>query len=616
MLSDRYSPQDIRRMLVSRAAFHPFPTWSEREGWQAVPAEVAQVWIQTAEQYLGHAWPAITAQMYLTLKLDGELKWHWAAFRNRRAALGFLVMAECLEGKGRFTLDIINGIQAICEETSWVQPLNMKPQGFELPDERNYEVDLCSSETAALLMWADYLLGEPIAGYTKRLRARIHGEVIKRVIRPYLDRDDYWWMGFVENRINNWNPWCNMNVIMCLMLADIDEDTRVAGLYRVLQSLDAYIGTYAPDGCCDEGPGYWGAAGAGLFVCLSLLSEATAGGIDGLQDPLVGDIGRYITHVHIANPYFVSYADGDVKIDLSATTYLFGKALGDEGMMGMGARTPSMLPTTGNWFFAYQHLQDMLTERERRACTLKPAYPREHWFWHTQVLTAREQGGTPQGWYLSAKGGSNVESHNHNDVGNFVAFLDGKPVLIDLGTEEYSVKTFSPERYEIWYTQSQYHNCPGVNGVLQHEGRAYRTASAECVLTEAEAALTTEIAPAYPAEAGIVSWRRCVALHRGAQPHIAVEDVFALAAPSSDVARFFMTPCKPTLGAGEVLLDVYAGCRAALRFDAETTQVEIEEIPLEESRMVRNWGNWMYRIILRESAPVQSAARTVTLARA
>ena len=31
---------------------------------------------------------------------------------------------------------------------------------------------------------------------------------------------------------------------------------------------------------------------------------------------------------------------------------------------------------------------------------------------------------------LAAKAGHNAESHNHNDIGNFVVYVDGKPVLV------------------------------------------------------------------------------------------------------------------------------------------------------------------------------------------
>lgn len=79
-------------------------------------------------------------------------------------------------------------------------------------------------------------------------------------------------------------------------------------------------------------------------------------------------------------------------------------------------------------------------------------------------MAARMEDGSDKGLYLSAKGGNNGESHNHNDVGSFVLYCDGKPVVIDIGTGVYEKKTFSPQRYEIPQMQSLYHNLPIIGG--------------------------------------------------------------------------------------------------------------------------------------------------------
>jgi hypothetical protein len=79
----------------------------------------------------------------------------------------------------------------------------------------------------------------------------------------------------------------------------------------------------------------------------------------------------------------------------------------------------------------------------------RPPLLRDVWFDELQVMAAREQAGSAAGFYVSAKGGHNDESHNHNDVGSFVVYLDGKPLLVDPGVETYNIKTFSPQRYEL-----------------------------------------------------------------------------------------------------------------------------------------------------------------------
>src|SRR5512142_2657979 len=89
-------------------------------------------------------------------------------------------------------------------------------------------------------------------------------------------------------------------------------------------------------------------------------------------------------------------------------------------------------------------------------------------------MAARRKEGSAEGLYLAAQGGHNAESHNHNDVGNFIVFAGGKPVVIDIGVETYTAKTFSARRYEIWTMQSAYHNLPTIGGAMQQAGREYQ----------------------------------------------------------------------------------------------------------------------------------------------
>ena len=68
---------------------------------------------------------------------------------------------------------------------------------------------------------------------------------------------------------------------------------------------------------------------------------------------------------------------------------------------------------------------------------------------------------------LAVKAGDNADSHNHNDTGSFTVYKNGLPLIIDVGVESYTQKTFSPRRYEIWTMQSAYHNLPTINDIMQ-----------------------------------------------------------------------------------------------------------------------------------------------------
>jgi len=613
MLCDKYNISDIQRAGFPVKWYEPFPKQGS-DAWKKINSDVTAMWTEAAEKYLDYQWPPITAEMYLAPKRTGKLNAHWDRYRELRSALGTLVVAEYLEGKGRFLDQVINGIITTCQETSWIQGLGMSRHGYEIPDGSNHEVDLCTSETAAILSWSVYLLGDAIENVSKRVRPRVRSCVYERIIKTYLDRDDYWWMGFVDDRANNWNPWCNLNVIMCTLLTEDDPDVITRVIYKVFRSLDAYVEKYSDDGCCDEGPMYWGAAGGGLFLCLEMLYEASGGMIDVYDNEKLRLIGQYITKVFIDGEYYVSYADGDAFVHIGSTVYRFGKAIGDEGMMKLGATARMSKPAVFDWFKPYQILRDAIRDDITPESYEPPAsgtgyYPLQSWLDKTCVMNARETEGSPEGFFLSAKAGNNVESHNHNDIGNFIVYFNGKPLFVDIGTEEYSVKTFSPERYEIWYIRSDYHNCPQVSGVDQHEGRDYFAEDVICIQNDDESRLSMELKNAYPKEAGILNWKREIALVRKSENEnetskIVIKDEYSLD-DVRPVNSYLVTPVKPEVsddkdGGLKFIID---GEIIKLDFTSKGSyKIMVEETPPLESRLIRNWGDKLYRIVISEEA--------------
>ena len=98
-----------------------------------------------------------------------------AARDRRRNKLQSLVVAECVEGKGRFVDEIANGVWLISEETFWGVPAHLGAQkaGVGLPDVSEPIVELFSAETASLLAWTLYLL-EPQLGARIEAAAGAH----------------------------------------------------------------------------------------------------------------------------------------------------------------------------------------------------------------------------------------------------------------------------------------------------------------------------------------------------------------------------------------------------------------------------------------------------------
>ena len=608
MIFEQFNGIPVKDLFVMPHEFHPFPRYEERAAWEAVSQETKQKFIMEAEATIDYVWPITPMHVYRAYEQTGDFYQHWLSFVGKRNALGVFLFAECLEGEGRFLDQIINGIYALCECTTWSapNPLFTANGGGGIPDEDVLIVDLNTSETAMMLAWTYYLMKSKLDTVSPRIERRIFREIERRVVKPYTKIKNYWWMGFTKSRINNWNPWCNLNVLCCHLIFDFGETEREKAFTRLAQSLDRYLETHSPDGGCDEGPMYWGSSGGAFSSALLMLREASRGKIDIFDNKKVKLMGTYYQKVFIHGDYFVNYADGDPIVPVFPCVYHYGKNIGDEKLMRLGAETKSWPIRRDYWFFVLDHLLEIFSEKERAKLKGNPPYIRDAWLDEIQVMVAREQEGTHKGLFLSAKAGTNIESHNHNDVGNFIVYLNGKPLFIDIGTEEYRAKTFSPQRFELWYLQSQYHNCPTVNGYLQHDGKAYHAENVAYVCGE-DSYISMDIAKAYEKGTGIKHWNRKVAMLRGESPCVQIKDEFKLKKPSP-VAYNFMTHKKPVLQGSQIKIDL-DGDVGVLEFDGTALDAAIEEVLLTDVRTGRNWGGTIYRIVLNEKHDVLSGKR-------
>lgn len=127
-------------------------------------------------------------------------------------------------------------------------------------------------------------------------------------------------------------------------------------------------------------------------------------------------------------------------------------------------------------------LPALLFRSEREGVEAYQPLPRDAWLSEIQVMTARDKAGSADGFYVAAKGGHNLESHNHNDVGHYIVYIDGNPVIIDTGVGPYTGKTFGAQRYEIWTMQSAYHSLPTIDGVMQRNGSEFAARNASPVI--------------------------------------------------------------------------------------------------------------------------------------
>lgn len=611
IFAKKYSLDDVKKSLIPLKEYHPYPKTPEE--WQAaVPDSVLKDIIKNGEKLLDFKFEAISGTTSLDYVRSGDRERHGKLSYGKRNALTDLILAESIENKGRFVEVIMNGVWSICEESYWGVPAHIRG----LPDVENPVVDLFSAETAAVLGMADYFVGEKLDKISKLLRKRIYYETNKRIFEPMLTKsDNYSWMSKTKS-VNNWNPWIMSNWISATLLLEKDEKRRAEMIYGTMLGTDLYLNGLGEDGGCDEGPSYWFAAGASVFDCLELLGNATKNQISIYDEPLIKKMASYVYKTHISGHYFVNFADADPKLRPDGLMlYRFGNALKDEKMIQMGqwAFKNFTSASMGGSYHRPRRIENYLSIKQVQKESAPYIPVNDAWFGDIQVLTARAN----NGFFMATHGGHNAESHNHNDVGDFMLYANGEPVIIDAGRGNYTARTFSAQRYELWFTQSQYHNLPIINGLGQKAGREFEASNVKSTISEKEATLNLDIANAYDKNAGIVTWNRTVKLNR-VKNTLELSDDYALSQKPTSLQQVFMTICTiDNSVAGKITLKTPKGQAVTLQYDPKVWEVSTDLPSTEGMEYVSfktKWDNLpVQRIILNSKNLAQKSKNSFTL---
>jgi hypothetical protein len=573
------------------------PTYKSRGFWNGLPEVIREKYISEAEGALDYDWPVVKATDYIEIIRSGDRR--QSVYAAPRAALMALVMGELTEGKGRFMDQIVNGVWYYSEQTWWGWSAHLPaPKG--LPDIKKPSIDLGVGEIANILSWTWYMFREEFDKIHPLISSRLKDEVIYKAVAPYYEREDFWWMGLDGSRtVNNWNPWTNHNMLTAILIMEDDQQQKIKGVQKVLRSLDVFLNQYPADGGCDEGPSYWGRAGASLYQNLDLLRLATDGKFNVYDNQLVSNMGSYIYKAYINYPYFINFADADATTgSRPQIIYSYGKDIKDPIMQKFGAHLAKQqdwgVKTPGGKID--EQLMQLILLDEIKNAEAENALVSDFWLPDTEVAGARDQGGSTSGFFFAAKGGHNAESHNHNDLGSCVLYYDGKPCLIDIGRETYTAKTFSSRRYEIWTMQSGYHNLPKINGVVQMQGREYVAKNSSFTANSKRAIFSTDIAGAYTEKAGVNIWERSYRLDRGRR--FSISDSYELSMVADEPTTLnLVTYCKVSeVAPGKLHLEG-DGFTLALSYNQKAVIPTIEFNEVTDRGLMRYWPDGITRIV-------------------
>jgi len=548
--------------------------------------------IDEANSYLNYSYPMLPATAFMQFLRNGNRIDFEDIYMDRRRKLNTFVLAELLEDNGKYIDDIINGIFCICEESAWQLPAHNSyfPHTAQsiLPDPCHNTLDLFACETGAQLAVINFLLKGRLDKVSHFISQRIEAELEKRIIKPYLNWH-FGWMGEKNSHASNWSIWCTQNILITVFFGNYTQAIKKNVLLKAAKTTDFFVNEYGQDGCCDEGAQYFRHAGLCLFNTMNIMNNISNNSFYFYNLPKIKNIAEFIMNVHAADKYYINFADcSPVAGRAGVREFLFGKAVKSENLMKFAAKDyksseDKILKDELNLFY---RVQNILTSKEiENFDTSSEVKYSDIYYPSTGVFCARDNS-----LVLAVKAGHNADNHNHNDTGSFIIYKDGKPFLIDVGVETYTKKTFSSQRYELWAMQSQYHNLPTINSVMQKDGRQYHAEDVHTCFEKNFSSISMNIAKAYPLEAGIEFYKRTAVLNKN--KNIIIEDSFSFFDKArNDIFISLMTYEKPIVFKDKISVE-----NTGIIEFSDVSDIKTEEIPINDARLQIAWKHNIYRI--------------------
>ncbi len=490
-------------------------------------------------------------------------------FARRRALSSAALLSLIYPDESNYPEKLQDLLFCICNEYSWCLPAH---QGA-LDTLDSTRIDLFAAETGFALAEIYTLLE---ARLDPLIKSRIRYELDRRIFIPFLEKEPYR-DAFWEGAPHNWAAVCMGSVACSLML--LRPDTARELIPRFERTMTTYLGGLSDDGICSEGVAYWH-YGFGFFtVYADMVRTFTGGEVDWFANEKVKLVSTFMQKMYLSGMATVSYADGS-----RANRY----------HLGLLHRLKTEYPDD---VLVYSPEYSYIHDHCARFCLIL----RSATWLDEEIYRSPAPINTDVTYYapllqwmvvkrptygFSAKGGSNAELHNHNDVGSFIFAKDGVQCLCDIGSGAYTRQYFDSKlRYTILECSSRSHSVPliggneqivsgeghlqALQGSEQYVGGAAHTREVTC----ADGVFSMDIALAYRAS-GLERLQRTFAC---AEDHITLTDEVIYHGEGAVVERLVslfepeqLDECTLKVGTATVTFDP-AACDYALHSEPLTT---------------------------------------------
>lgn len=501
--------------------------------------------------------PDLTEELYLLFEQTGNrLAYENVYFERRRRLTTFALLHAVYADEPLYVQQLHDTIAAILQEKTWCLPAHMKGQG-----ERH--IDLFAAETGFALSEIIILAGNRLP---ESLVEHMKEHIELRLFNPYLNDGPFHW----EKADHNWASVCAGSIGAAALLLEQDAARKALICSKAIDTMCSYLSGFGQDGVCLEGPGYWN-YGFGYYVYFAdLLKRSTGGNADLFNHNKVKSIALFQQKCYLIHNRPVNFSDAMpfVNVNIGLSDYL-ASYYKDMDYVSLEMRS------------AYS---------EDHCARFAPALRSLIWY---RPQADRKDYWEPGSWYMSdaqwlmsrltndhgsfafaAKGGTNNEPHNHNDIGHFIMLADDDPAfLVDLGCGEYTADYFGAERYSYACTGAQGHSVPIINNRLQASGAESYAKVVQVSTSEAEDRFSMDLTSCYP-HSELFLYKRSFHWVKSELPVLTLTDEFYFQAPSIPIIESFVTRCCPhSVSTGLVILQ---GSKHSIMMEYEPSQFELD----------------------------------------
>jgi hypothetical protein len=303
-------------------------------------------------------------------------------------------------------------------------------------------------------------------------------------------RENRWW----AKVSHNWNQVCNGGIgIGALAIAESETELSDAIVKYALKSIPLAMGSYAPDGGWNEGPGYWHYATRYNVYFLAALESALGTDLGLAKLPGFDRAGHFRVYFSSPAGQTFNYADAGSGVESAEEMFWLARRFAQpvyawqEQQILSGRNRP--------------HALDLLWYQPAAQSPKQAGWPLDAYYEGVQVAFLRSAWDDPNAIFVGVKGGDNKANHSHLDLGSFVLDALGQRWAEDLGSDNYNMPAyFGNKRWTYFRLRTESHNTVLIDSenqdtkaaapIVQHDFAA-KTASVRIDLSKAYPGKTT-----------------------------------------------------------------------------------------------------------------------------